>query len=286
MKLFTTLTAALLLWGSVVRAEPPSERVDYFTPPSYEGFEWDDEQRVGIFLYRIQDGNDVRDIMMFQGDFTANTTEIIKFFMDQYPEIKELSMHSPGGLAFESFELGGYLSDKQMNVTVSPGAVCLSACAYAFIGGMNYRVDGILGFHVAFIDPGQNGFPPGEDPFNLPGLNNAYQQGQYTGSVFAQWFLTNGFNIGLVDQIVIETSQEKFLTFTHEDELMRYYVRDDAAENDTDGIIKYLSAIPDVPAPVIMNGDEMMEWSSNNQTHNDRGRPIIGVTQLWPVELP
>jgi hypothetical protein len=289
MKLFPTLLLPLILVSTIALAEPPSERVDYFVPPSYDGFVWQEEAAIGIYLYRIQDGDTVRDIMMFRGPFNQNTTDIIQFFLDQYPEITELSMNSPGGMAFEAFKLGQYLSDKGLSVTVSPGAGCYSACAYAFLGGTNYRIDGVLGFHTAFImppEPIQTPTGPTQPVFSLDDMNGIYREGQTTGGVFLHWFLTNGFTADLVMRIMIETAPDRFLVFMHEDELLKFYVRNDDAEADTDGIIKYMQPVDGVPDPVVMTDVEAGEWMAANTTHNNRGRPVIAWKQLWPLEAP
>lgn len=281
MKKLIPLTAAIL---SAIMTLPvmarddgdPRPILDPIAAPVYEGVPASPSQtNIGVAIYRIDDNGVTRDILAYTGEFVANTTELVEFFHKQYPNIDEIVMNSPGGLAIEGLEMGNFLSREEFKVTVSPGTACLSACAFAFIGGRDYRIDGILGFHAAWITPPVNA--------SAEELNGLFQQGQFAGIEFNMMFLQNGFNGYLASVITMTTDPDHMLVMRHESELLKWYVRDDVA--DQDDVIKYLSYPPVLEeTPAVMTGEEIMEWVANNPTNNNRGRPVWERKVLWPKE--
>ena len=178
-----------------------------------------------------------------------------------------------------------------MKVSIAPGRVCLSACAYAFIGGTDYRIDGLLGFHTGYLrhnagDP--NSFPLPPDSTGVsPDVNNAYQQGHYMGALFSLWFLQNGFNHYLFMTISAKTSIEKFLVMKHEDELYKWMARDNST--DINDYAKFLKPNQElIRGTTIMTGREMMLWLQGNTGstgHNNRGRAILSFKSVWSPQI-
>ena len=149
--------------------------------------------------------------------------------------------HSPGGLAVEGFMIGQVLSDLEIKTSVTEGNTCLSACAFAFLGGTEYTVTGILGFHEVWSN--QDGANPDEQ----------LDVGQEIGVYFTNYILANGFNISLATIIGAYTNPELFYTFRSTEELMAFYVRSEA-----DRIEDYLKPLNVPVQEALMSGTQIM----------------------------
>jgi len=254
--------------------------------PKYDNFTFLNDKS-SIAILRIQDGNKIHDILAYSGPMAVTTTNIINYFYKQYPYIDEITLNSNGGLVTEGIKLGTFFSQKRLKVSIAPSRVCLSACAYAFIGGTDYRIDGLLGFHTGFLvrpknappakmsKPDRTGIPPEE--------NNIYQQGHYMGALYSMWFMENGFNLNLFLTIAAKTSMKNFYVMNHEKELYQWLVRDDNAKmND---YRKFLVQKPKLfKGATIMSGKDMMMWLAANTGkygHNNRGRRILSIKVIW-----
>ena len=240
-----TATLAAISIGSAAAATIPPDQIGPAIPneikdPTYAGFQynpWESDFFIGIV--RVLDAtlaSGYKDIMMYSGPIKENSTEVIKFFIEQYPEITEITLNSPGGVAYESFEMGAYFSERGLSTTVSPGKICLSSCAIAFMGGTDYKIDGVLGFHTAWLSLG------GEVEITPEMLNQSYRSGQMIGSQLSYYLRVNGFHDFLTLQINSRTDKDKFLSFTHEDELNEWYVRND---NGIDELKNYVGPLPE-----------------------------------------
>ena len=67
--------------------------------------------------------------------------------------IGPLLLHSPGGSVTDAVELGRALRDLNIDTRIATGDVCLSACPYIFVGGVERAVDrdGSLGVHQHYF---------------------------------------------------------------------------------------------------------------------------------------
>jgi hypothetical protein len=280
------LILAMVAMSSPLYAEPsdgpdqPNTALQPIAEPSYEEFQLQVDETVHMAVLRIDDDGVTRDVLIYTGGIQTHTTEIIEYFYKQYPHIDEILFHSSGGRAIESFELGSFLSNNHLKVTVPPLAYCMSACAFAFIGGYDYRIDGMLGFHLAHFAP--------EDVtgvYNVDDMNGEFEVGQQLGHYWSIWIMENGFSNHLTTTIVNETSKDNFLVMDHEDELMNWFVRE---ETGMDDIMNYFKNLTDAEKNFMIN-DDLGKWLMGEvdrgaSGHNDRGRPIIEIKKLWPIE--
>ena len=107
-----------------------------------------------------------------EGTITKETPAALRAFIKEHPWNFTVAFHSPGGNLFAGFEIGRILKEHGLNVTISksvpikdsayseeaPG-ICVSACAYAFLGGkVRFVEKQQLGFHQ-FSDPRANDDP-------------------------------------------------------------------------------------------------------------------------------
>ena len=248
--------------------------------PSYENFVYGQEEPAfSMAVLTVIENGSPKNILMYMGPIEKNTTEVITFFANQYPEIDEISLHSPGGVAHESFELGQYFSERKLTTTVGHGRICLSACAIAFIGGDNYKVDGILGYHSAYVKL------PEDATVTRKTVNLGYRTGQALGAQMSHYFRLNGFHDYLSMTINNRTTPERFLIFTHENQLMEWFAR--APEGEPDLLEYYVngSALPDkiMERQRIMDGPLMQAYIRTSKAAGpDRGRVVTKVLVLYP----
>ncbi|MCG7944827.1 MAG: hypothetical protein N0C84_00615 [Candidatus Thiodiazotropha taylori] len=235
-----------------------------------------------MFYIAVMDldiGNDeTKQILYYEGVITHTTTDTIAYFKDKYPDITEISLSSAGGAAWESFKLGEWLSDNEMTTTVSPGRICMSACAYAFVGGSDYKIDGLLGFHASWVDIPEVSIATSDQ------VNAYYLQGQAIGSYLTSYMMLNGFHSQLGNAMPYITDQENFWVFKHEDELMKFYVRNDDSQ---DLFANYFQEIEGIGEEnyVIMSG-EKMENFLNTREDLGRGRPVVNTKIVFPFFPP
>jgi hypothetical protein len=60
-------------------------------------------------------------------------------------------MSGQGGSYYAGMSLGGVIRNEGSNVIIPEGATCVSACAFAALGGERIIVDGELWFHAPFL---------------------------------------------------------------------------------------------------------------------------------------
>lgn len=163
------------------------------------------------------------------GDIRWGDAKQLDRFLDANPHLDTIMMASPGGVAAEAYEIGRVLSYYNMKAFVAEGTWCLSACATAFLGASEYKIDGVLGFHTAWANP----YTLGNDQ------NEILRQGQSLGAQNTIYLLQNGFSAQFAWLTNSITSPTDFLVFFHEDDLMKFYAR---TENDeTDPILPYFT---------------------------------------------
>lgn len=166
------------------------------------------------------------------------------------PQITHVGLISEGGIADEGYRLAEVISNHSLDTVVPEGAWCLSACAEAFIGGVNYEIDGILGFHKSYIPPQTE---------NEIGSQDAFDFGQQAGMRSLYAYLANGFSAQLGFIIGGWTSPENFLVFFSEEQLAEFFVR-----SDEDSVTDYLSSVVQVDEQWldsrILNGTQMLRF--------------------------
>ena len=62
-----------------------------------------------------------------------------------------VDMNGPGGNYYAGLTLGSLLKKEGVTVIIKEGSNCISACAFAALGGDKLIVDGELWFHVPFL---------------------------------------------------------------------------------------------------------------------------------------
>ena len=181
----------------------------------------------------------------YVGAFTVNTSDAIEDAIARYPGVKKIALHSPGGVASEADEVGNIFSEHGIQTWVPKGRFCMSACANAFIGGRDYKISGILGFHASWVNKDII------EQLTTTQVNQLLQQGQVSGVRDVYYWFANGFSIQLPFYINANTSPSNFLVFLSTEKLMEYYVRDD--ENPDNDTIYTFMKFNDALQPVVWN---------------------------------
>jgi len=159
----------------------------------------------------VKDGLYGNPMLVFKGDFVKGLTKAFIRSYAKHPDVTMVSMSSPGGLLSEAYEVGRILSNYKARVWVPRNAVCISACALAFLGGESYKVSGVLAFHSPYM-PAYNG---------SVSMDQIYSEGQMTGSSQSYYFAANGFRAQLYIMIAQYTNKSTYVYFMNSHDL--YY---------------------------------------------------------------
>ncbi|MBL4808145.1 MAG: hypothetical protein JKY31_12805 [Rhodobacteraceae bacterium] len=125
------------------------------------------------------------------------------------PLIDTVILDVSGGYLTEGLEIGRIIRARQMRVIVPAGATCLSACAEAFLGGVQMQIDGTLAFHIPRV-------------VRSSSRNQAFSQGLTGGTLTAIYRYEMGFGFDLTRSINRWTTSNRLLAFESTAELMRY----------------------------------------------------------------
>lgn len=166
-----------------------------------------------IYVVETRKGEHVLAVI---GGFTFGTADRVEEQLNNNPEIMVVALVSPGGVAMEGYALAQVFSEKGITAFVPKKGYCMSACAIAFLGAKEYQIDGVLGFHNAYI--------PEEAATNLTAIEMLIT-GQAFGAKFTEFVIANGFTFELATLVTQFTDPEHFIVFTSTEDLMRFFAR-------------------------------------------------------------
>lgn len=204
------------------------------------------EYKVRVVDLKNSNTNETRRVLHIAGDFDEGISKDIKKALDEY-KVDEAVLYSPGGLGYEGFVSANHLSEHEVPVRVAKGTYCISACAVAFIGGTDYKInDSILAFHKGWV--------PNEPWKNQ---NEAFDAGQVSGGYSSLFFVANGFSFELPSHINEHSNQDTFIVFHNEKDLNKYYVR--TKKNNVNDYLDQLDIKPNV-----LSSDDIVKYLENN----------------------
>jgi len=154
-----------------------------------------------------------------QGEFAAGITKTLRKVINKYPHITTIAFQSPGGNANEAFDMAQLLNEKKWTTIVPQGRICLSACAIAFMAGSEYIVEGILGYHNAWI-------PSEQSVYTKKEFNEGFNLAQLIGGQTLYYKAANGFVFDFALQVLYKTSPTKFAVFTETKQFYNQMVSD------------------------------------------------------------
>jgi hypothetical protein len=105
----------------------------------------------GLGIVIIADGDIEQGDDQKLRDLVADMNQNIKGLVQRAEEFKlspAIEFNSPGGNLFAGLQLGLAIQELGLRTRVPEGNICLSACTYAFLGGVDRRVLGHFGVHA------------------------------------------------------------------------------------------------------------------------------------------
>ena len=96
-------------------------------------------------------------VLNIENALERSTVKKVKTLIQETrPGVEAIFLNSPGGTLAAGIELGRLFRGERLRTTVPEGAECHSACAYAFLGGMDREVrEGAdIGFHKFSLPDG------------------------------------------------------------------------------------------------------------------------------------
>jgi ATP-dependent protease ClpP protease subunit len=88
-----------------------------------------------------------------QGDLRSGDDVVFAQAASTYERAVVLLI-SPGGSALAGMRIGEHIRERRFSTGVAPGTMCASACALAWLGGVNryMSVNSQIGFHAVFVE--------------------------------------------------------------------------------------------------------------------------------------
>jgi len=212
------------------------------------------DYRVSVLEIEHKETKETKTLLYIQGGFTKGISKDTQILVDKYGSlIEEVVFYSQGGLSYEGYTISHIMSDNRFKVRVPNGGYCLSACAIAYIGGTDYKLNGgLLGFHKGHLGNGQVSFKDQEE---------AFDNGQQSGSYATVHMMANGFSYWLSREINDQTSPTTFKLFNKVEDLMHYYVRNDDNYKEDD-LNRYLKEV--TPKGFVWKENEILNYLKEN----------------------
>lgn len=125
------------------------------------------------------------------------------------PEVRTVVLRVNGGYLTEGIEIGRIIRARGLRTVVPEGARCLSACAEAFLGGVQREIAGVVAFHI----PRASRFSSKQEAFNI---------GYAGGALVVIYRFEMGFGFDLSNAINRWTDEKRLLAFMSTAELEAY----------------------------------------------------------------
>lgn len=100
-----------------------------------------------LSLKTLESGEEV---IFFEGDYTKGSAERLHNIATE-SQLKTVMFSSMGGSAFEGIASAYVMKDLELNAIVTKGNKCMSACAATVLGATVVNIEGLVGFHPAYL---------------------------------------------------------------------------------------------------------------------------------------
>jgi len=90
------------------------------------------------------------EVIRFEGDYTEGTSKRL-YDLAKESNLKTVIFTSAGGNAWEGVASAWVMKRLELNAIIEKGTSCMSACAVTVLGATVVDVNGILGFHPAYL---------------------------------------------------------------------------------------------------------------------------------------
>lgn len=165
------------------------------------------------------------EVAVFSGEIVEGDVKMLERYFQKNAKTKTVYLKSPGGLMGEGFDIGRFFAKKlYLHVAVHKNDLCMSACAFAFLGGNQQHLNGKLGFHKARpID-------------SIRATEISVSKGQIIGAATFSYIMEMGYNASLTYIILTKTDTDKFLRFDKKADLDYFHGKSDT--NSVDNLLK------------------------------------------------
>jgi hypothetical protein len=153
--------------------------------------------------------------VMFEGDFTNGSSNRLKFYLTSNDKTDTVVFSSNGGIFGEGLEVGYILDGKGMTAHVMSGDKCISACAFAFLGGHTQYMGGVLAFHEAWAET------------KFKSKDKLFSEGQDIGGYTLFYVMEMGYTSQLAYLIQAKTNKGVYLVFDSTKDLNVFFVSKD-----------------------------------------------------------
>ena len=172
--------------------------------------------------------DDYKNTIIFSGDMVENTAYYIKLAF-LLTNADTISLNSNGGLVFEGYKLGDFISRNGINVLIDQNNHCYSSCAFAAIGSSNIQFKGNNGLY--FHSPHSRYFDPSLR------LDDIEKNTEISTAIMIKYILDQGYNLQFAYTIIFETSKN-FMMYIDNVEDLKKYKKDNPLDNTEEGNYK------------------------------------------------
>lgn len=158
-------------------------------------------------LLSIREGQAGESIIVFDGDYIRGTASRLRKIAES-SGAKVVEFNSGGGYAEEGYKAYAVMRDMNLSAVVPKGKICMSACAITFLGANNKDIQGILGFHPAYVKG------------DLP---DAFKQGQIDGMHEVFFMMSNGVSSQFIRAVMYLGSPSVFAVFTDNEDFNKIF---------------------------------------------------------------
>jgi hypothetical protein len=128
-------------------------------------------------------------------------------------EVLNVVMHGQGGNYYAGLRIGRMIKAEGSNVIIPPGKQCVSACAFAALGGNKVIVDGELWFHAPYLS-------------EITTMATILQITQNFGVAYndmSKYLLEVGVTIDFATTLLKKTTPSKFIVINDTVQLRKLY---------------------------------------------------------------
>jgi hypothetical protein len=128
-------------------------------------------------------------------------------------EVLNVIMHGQGGNYYAGLRIGRMIKAEGSNVIIPPGKQCVSACAFAALGGNKVIVDGELWFHAPYLS-------------EITTMATILQITQNFGVAYndmSKYLLEVGVTIDFATTLLKKTTPSKFIVINDTVQLRKLY---------------------------------------------------------------
>lgn len=167
--------------------------------------------------------------LILKGDFTQTMFMMARLaILTHGSDIQRIIISGPGGLYFESLEIGRMVYELQIPVLIEDDKVCASACAFIAIAGSEIDIQGELRLHHPF--------------FSVVPINQSIQEivtrFGYGFLEMADYLIEIGYGFDMAYDIVQLTTPCRYISIETDIQLSRYFAEREGVDSDEPTIVE------------------------------------------------